>query len=186
MTYVSGFHDPVIPQGDLLAFGPTLLFLPLAFLGGYYFFATVWVPRLLCTFKARAWLTTWGVTLVVPAESWPEIFLIVVQFAGLALVVWSVGLPGGNSTGLTFRVPPTRGVTPFTPVGSTLVGTWLERRSSFLGTRAALLTRLAQLVLLGGASSATPMVGGKTWWTLREKLRPALLSGFALPGGNHG
>lgn len=85
-----------MPQADISSFRATLLLLPIIFLVGYYFFATVWVPRLLCTLKARAWLTrveavAWPVTLT-GGEQWPEIFLMFIQFGGLIWVISKVSL----------------------------------------------------------------------------------------------
>jgi len=157
----------------LLSFGPTLLFLPLIFLGGYYFFATVWVPRLVCTLKARAWLTTYAVALAVPSEVWPEIFLMFVQFGGLVLVVWSLGLPAGETSALKFNTPAVREVAGFTSRGEALLFLWSHRRGEFLTPRGVALTGLVNLVLGGAMGASTPV--GKTWPTLREKLRPALL-----------
>jgi hypothetical protein len=132
----------------------------------------VWVPRLLATLKARAWLTTYAAALVVPAEAaWPEIFLMVVQFGGLVLVVWSLGLPTENNS-LTFTAPTPRVVPNFSTPAAEVVTRWTTQRESFFTPRGALLTGVVHLVLGGSTSSS---FSGKTWVTLREKLRPALL-----------
>lgn len=132
----------------------------------------MWVPRLLTTFKARAWLYTAGATLVVPAEAWPEIFLMLVQFGGLVLVVWSLGLPTGGANSLTFTTPEVRKVSSFTTPGENFLSLWVARRGSFLASRGVTLAEVVGSSL-GGVS--TLPVGLKTWFTLREKLRPALL-----------
>lgn len=85
-----------MPQSDLLSFHPTLLFLPALFLGGYAVFVTRWVPRVLLTLKARAWLTKYhklaGALAVTPAEGWPELVLMFIQFAGLVFVLSKINL----------------------------------------------------------------------------------------------
>jgi hypothetical protein len=140
----------------------------------------VWVPRLLCTLKVRAWLTTYAAALVFPSEVWPEIFLMLVQFGGLVLVVWSVGLPTSSTEKLYFTTPVARQVGGFSTPGEVLVTQWVSRRENFLTPRGATLAEVVHLVL-----GATPVAaGGKTWFTLREKLRPALLMSET-PGVNH-
>ena len=145
---------------------------------GYYFFSTVWVPRLLCTLKVRTWLTTYAAALVVPSEVWPEIFLMLVQFGGLVLVVWSVGLPTGGSSGLTFTTPAVRPVGGFATPGATLLTQGVHCRGAFLTPRGATLAGVVGLVLGG---TFVPTGGVKTWLTLREKLRPALLMSEVAP-----
>lgn len=171
--FLSFWGGCLIPQGDLLTFSPTLLFLGVTFLGGYYFFSTVWVPRLICTLKARAWLTTWSATLVVSSEAWPEIFLMVVQFGGLLFLVWSLGVPGSNTTRLTLTNPNSSSVAVFFPSGVSLTEVWSHERPFFLTPRGAQLTTLIKIVLTGGVSFS---FGGKMWFSLREKLRSALMS----------
>lgn len=176
LTFLGGLLvEQRIPQGDLLTFSPTLLFVPLTFLGGYYFFSTVWVPRLLLTLKARNWLTTWGAFFLVSSEVWPEIFLMFVQFGGLIWVVWSLGLPAtpGDEGLLLVSSVPTH-VAGFTPGGEPLVVKWIENRGGFFTPRGVHLTRVVELVLGGGAG---PTRIGKTWPTARS----GLLSALSLP-----
>jgi len=156
----------------LLTFSPTLFFLPLAFLGGYYFFSTVWVPRLLLTFKARHWVTAWSSSAVgVTSEVWPEIFLMFVQFGGLILVVWLLGVPTGTTT-LTFVHPSVRNHFSFGTYRESVVAEWLHGRINFFKPRGTRLTWVVELVLTSSVSTAVH--GFKTW----PRLRPALVSGL--------
>lgn len=145
----------------------------MAFLGGYYFFSTVWVPRLLLTLKARHWVTMWaGSAVGVASEVWPEIFLMFVQFGGLTLVVWTLGIPATGTGALTLVHPPTRGASPFVSSAAAAVAGWFTHRAGFFATRGAYLTRAVELVLTGAPTATQP---GKTW----PRLRPALVSGLS-------
>lgn len=83
-----------MPQGDIVGFSSTLLLVPIGFLLGYYFWITVWVPRLLLTLRARHWVTTYAVGLAVDSSRvWPETTLMFIQFVGLlSLIVWVTSL----------------------------------------------------------------------------------------------
>ena len=142
-------------------------------MGGYYFFATVWAPRLLTTFKARHWLTTVAAAVVTPtAEVWPEIFLMFVQFGGLTLVVWSVGVAAPAPAALRAVDSPYRGVPLFIAPGAAPLGGWLSFRSLGVAPGAARLTRAVSLVLEGGSTPGA--VGGRTWPPLRRGLQARL------------
>lgn len=149
----------------------------MAFLGGYYFFSTVWVPRLLLTLKARHWVTMWAAPAVgVTSEVWPEIFLMFVQFGGLVLVVWTLGVSAPGTGALTLVHPPVRVAPSFTTPAAVAVAGWLTNRAGFFATRGAYLTRAVELVLTG---SAPTIQVGKTW----PRLRPALVSGLSTRPG---
>jgi len=102
-----------MPQADILSFHPTMLVLPVFFLGGYFFFATYWAPRIMLTFKARAWLTRFQVLPVgflSSAEGWPEIFLMFIQFGGLLYFISTLSLVVASSADqklqpLTYQPP---------------------------------------------------------------------------------
>lgn len=177
-----------MPQADILSFHPTMLFLPLCFLGGYFFFVTQWVPRILLTLKARAWLTqfetrttTTAVFLVgtdfFPSTGWPELFLMFIQFGGLLYFV----------SGLTLVVhPDDQGLQPlrYTPPATPtfdLVGglpvenfflLWGTYREEFLFRPGAVeLTHLVDKVL-GGFGFFAP---GKQFPLLSQSLRTRLV-----------
>ena len=180
-----------MPQADILSFQPTLLFLPVSFLVGYYLFVTRWVPRLLCTLKARHWLT--GVThagaagLVAPVE-WPEVFLVFVQFAGLVYFLSRLTLVEGGTPGLTplrYTPPPAR---TFARAGGAAVENffflWGHHRGSFLFTPAAAELSVVVDRVLGGFTFFTP---GKVFPLLGLVLRrelPRGVSGSTRPAGS--
>lgn len=147
-----------VPQADLLSFQPSLLFLPVVFLVGYFFFVTRWVPRILFTFKARAWLTRYHRTALLVGftspEGWPELALMAVQFAGLVWVVTRVTLvahPEGGLAPLGWIPPPavTLATAGSAPVENFFT-LWAARRGGFLFAAAAgeLTTRVDRV--LGG------------------------------------
>ena len=107
-----------------------------------------------------------------------------VQFGGLVLVVWSLGLPTGETSALQFNTPAVREVSGFTSSGEALIFLWSHRRGEFLTPRGAALTGVVNLVLGGTLGSTSPV--GKTWPTLREKLRPALLMSEARSSAHPG
>jgi len=145
-----------MPQADILSFRATLLLLPVVFLVGYYFFATVWVPRLLLTFKVRSWLTrveavAWPV-LLTGTEAWPEIFLMFVQFAGLVWILSKLTLanPVPKLSTLTVWAPPTVG---YPTVGGAPVENFFHlwhthRQTLFFAPAAAALTTTVTAVFL--------------------------------------
>ena len=167
-----------IPQGDLLTFGPTLLFLPIIFLGGYYFFSTIWVPRLLLTLKVRNWLTTVAATPLVvnSSEGWPEIFLMFVQFGALIFLISRLSLVEASPT-LVWTNPPSR-VAPFliTPADNKLALWKNHREDFFFRPRGVKLTFLFENHLLGFQTNNSL---GKTFPLLAQILQPQLMSGLS-------
>lgn len=178
MGYV---FDPRVPQADILSFGPTMVILPVCFLGGYFFFVTRWVPRLLLTYKARNWLTQFRVLplgVLTPAgEGWPEIFLLFIQFGGLLFFISLLTLvtpPGEEQRLQPFRVTPPE-VSTFEVLGG-LPGEnffflWGTHREELLFRPSGVeLTSLLDR-LLGGFTFYTP---GKQFPHLGAKLRQRL------------
>lgn len=170
-----------MPQADVLSFGPTLLFLPVSFLGGYFFFLTYWVPRLMLTLKARAWLTGFEVRLLplgalTPGTDWPEIFLMFLQFGGLLYFVSTLTLVAHPPEQKIF---PLRGVTSSTATFDLAGGgpaenfflLWGTRRGTFLFRPAGAELTLLVGTLLGGFSFFAP---GKQFPLLGARLRGRL------------
>lgn len=179
-----------MPQADILSFRATLLLLPVVFLVGYYFFATVWVPRLLLTYKARSWLTrveatVWPV-LLVGGEAWPEIFLMFVQFAGLVWILSKVTL-NSSTPGLpllTVWVPPTVG---YPTVGGTPVENFFHlwhahRQTLFFAPAAVALTNTVNAVFVQ-FSFYSP---GKQFPFLLTRLRGRLSTTVSVLSSQHG
>jgi hypothetical protein len=170
-----------VPQADLLSFQPTLLFLPVIFLLGYFFFVTYWVPRIVLTFKARAWLTRYQKSLpllvgVTSPEGWPEILLMVVQFAGLVWVVTRLTLVTHSTeqTLISLKWTPPTAVT-YAAVGAHPVENFFlfwktHRETLFFAPAAAELTHLFDH-LLGKFGFFTP---GKQFPLLNLKLKKTL------------
>ena len=172
-----------MPQADILSFGPTLLFLPLCFLGGYFFFATCWAPRIILTLRARHWLTRWSVLAggLTPTEAWPELFLMFLQFGGLLFFVSSLTLVVSPTERLTPLVVVTPSVPTPTQVGTLPVENffllWGTHREEFLFRPAGVeLTYLVERVLGGfgffNPGKQFPSLGGR----LRERFSQLSLS----------
>lgn len=143
-----------MPQGDFLNFSSTAWATGLSFVVGYFIFVGVWLPRLGLTFAARAWVTqgatsTDGVVttrvapsvgftkfiaasgLVAPTGGvWPEIFLFVVEFAGLLAVVSTFTVPREVYSLTRVAQPPREVVTPggVTHAVANLLGLWATHR----------------------------------------------------------
>ena len=127
---LSFFFRGGVPQTDVLTFPAALALLPFLFLGGYFFFLTRGVPRVLLVFRTRAWLTRFarGVPVVPVAAGVPEFVLGVIQFVGLVAVVAGLTLvvaPAGALPPGPAR--PARPARPVPPGGALLVG-WDRHR----------------------------------------------------------
>lgn len=168
-----------MPQADILTFQPTLLLLPVIFLGGYTFFVTRWVPRIMLTLRARAWLTqveaTGVAALAVDAgAAWPEIFLMFVQFGGLVWVLSRLSL-GGETPGLVpLRYTPPPALT-FANAGATPVENffllWGSARPGYLFAPAAAEVTAVVARVLAGFAFFSP---GRQFPTLVGHLRQRL------------
>lgn len=166
-----------MPQADILGFGPTLLVLPGLFLGGYFFFATTWAPRIMLTLRARAWVLS-GLAGVFPSAGWPELTLMFIQFGALLWFVSRLTLvsnPGVSLPGV--MSVPSRPVTLGTPLEENFFLLWGVHREGYLFRPAAAeLTRVFGGVL-GGATFFAP---GRTIPQLTRRLRTRLSE---LPSG---
>lgn len=179
LAFLKFYHPGGMPQADILSFHPTLLILPVGFLGGYFFFVTHWVPRIMLTLKARAWLTRYaffpagGVLTFTPPAGWPEIFLMFLQFGGLLFFLSGLTLvvhpPENKLQPLQWTPPgvPTLDLTGGLPVENFFL-LWGSHREGFLFRPAA--AKLTHLVdhLLGGFTFYSP---GKQFPTLGGRLR---------------
>lgn len=160
------------------------MLLPALFVGGYALFVTRWVPRIMLTLKARAWLTGYTraaaaaltVSAVDPA-GWPELTLAVAQFAGLIWVVTRVTLVAAPAGHLAERP----GVTPagVTPAGTAGVENffylWTHRRTTFLyAPAAAELTRRVTTLLGGFGTAGVPRQFPLLGLRLKKELTPLL------------
>ena len=144
-------------------------------MGGYFFFSTYWVPRIILTLKARNWVTQFQalpVGFLLSDNTWPEIFLMFVQFTGLALVVSQLSI---IAVGFTLN-KPNRSVLPTLLLLNSVDNKfflWICQRDYVLyRPRWTLLT-----TTLGGVLSKcsfyTP--GGRTFPALVLRLRKKLL-----------
>jgi len=168
-----------VPQADLLSFQPTLLFLPVIFLAGYFVFVTRWVPRILLTLKARAWLTRYDRAVLLAglttSDAWPELVLMAIQFAGLIWVVTRVTLvtePTDRlvALGWTPPAPVTLATAGAAPAENFFV-LWRAHRAGLLFAPAATgLTRSVDRVL-GGFGFFAP---GKQFPLLGAALKKTL------------
>jgi len=178
--FSGGVYLRGMPQADILSFHPTMLVLPVFFLGGYFFFATYWAPRIMLTLKARAWLTGFRalpVGFLSPGEGWPEIFLMFIQFGGLLYFISTLSLvttPPADQKLQPLTYQPPR-VASFEGVGGLPVENffllWGTHREGFLFRPAAVeLTHLVDRVL-GGFGFYAP---GKQFPLLGVRLRGRL------------
>ena len=164
-----------MPQGDILGFGPTVTAVAIAFLGGYYTWATVWAPRVILTLRARHWVT--AAVVVTPAEGWPEIFLAGIQFAGLVWVITRVVTPPGVAPlGAPVRLAPV--VPTLVAPAAGVLHLWSYHRGDlFFRPAAAELTRVVTTVLGGHPgwipTRVFPVLGGR----LRGQLARVYLGG---------
>lgn len=121
---------------------------------GYTAFVAVWVPRVLTTLKARAFLTRYALVGLVEVNAWPEIVLLFAQFGGLVWLLSGLSLVGQPDRGLTLLsyTPPARA--SFARAGGLPVENffrlWVGGRGSFFFRPAATeLTCLTVRVLNG-------------------------------------
>lgn len=169
-----------MPQADLLSFQPTLLFLPVVFLVGYFIFVTRWVPRILLTFKARAWLIRYDRAILLAGltttDAWPELVLMAIQFAGLIWVTTQIALVTVSTDRLV-----SLGWTPPTPVTLATVGAiptenffvlWHAHRTGLLFAPAAAALTCSVDRVLGGFGFFAP---GKQFSLLGVALKKAFV-----------
>jgi hypothetical protein len=166
-----------------------LLFLPLVFLVGYFVFVTRWVPRILLTLKARAWLTRYdraaALAGLAASDAWPELVLMAVQFAGLLWVVTRVALVTAPTDGLTpLGWTPPAAVT-FSAVGAAPVENffvlWSRHRTTFLFAPAGASLTAAVDRVLGGFGFFAP---GKQFPLLGVALKKVLADESARLSGS--
>lgn len=154
--------------------------LPVGFIGGYYFFATYWAPRILLTLKARHWLTQFQVLplgFLLPGDTWPETFLMFVQFTGLVLLLSQLQVVSVGSI-LSEATQVSRSLKVLATATDNKVQLWKTiRKGFFYRPRWSLLITTVGGVL-GGFNFYT--FSGKTFPILLIRLRECLLEQLSL------